>query len=383
MSTPAKVGLVLSGGGARGAYQIGVLKAIAELIQKKPELLRFKVITGASAGAINAAALASFSDDFVRSTKFLERLWSNITSEKVFHTDAMNLGKIGLKWMGELSFGGLTGVGASSSRSLLDTKPLHELLKNNLPFHRIERNITEGNIDAVAVTALDYADSTAITFVQGNSNLPNWNKSRKKSLRAKLTTEHVMASSAIPMLFPSVAVGDQFFGDGCVRNSHPCGPAIYLGASRLMVIGVRQQTETAFEHRGQTAQSAPSVARVANVILNAVMLDNIEQDVERLERVNEFLERLPELSRQQINYKKVDYVCVSPSEDIGELARQMADHLPRVIRYLIKGLGSLDDASEIVSYLLFNPDFCKRLIEIGYKDGKNQIDQIEQLLSDT
>lgn len=370
--------IVLSGGGARGAYQVGVLTAVADITSRLKLKHPFQIYTGISAGAINAAYLASGTDDFSLTCHRLSKMWGELHAEQVFRTDALSLGKIGLSWMGELSFGGLTG--GNQSRSLLDTSPLSDLIRNNLEFSRIDQHIQSGLLHAVAVTALDYKTSNAITFVQGHPGIQHWVRSRRRSESAKLQTEHIVSSSAIPLLFTPGKINGHYYGDGCVRNSTPISPALHLGASDLLVIGVRKQDTTAYDLHVQKLNGPPSVARVVNVLLNSVLLDGIETDIERLNRINEFMSRLPEEHHEKLNFKKVNHVWVSPSEDIGAIAATMSSKLPRVIRYLLKGLGPLDDASEIISYLLFEPSFCSRLIEIGYKDGMKQAEEIEKFL---
>lgn len=369
----SQIGLVLSGGGARGAYQVGVLNAISQILAEEKISRNFDVYTGVSAGAINAAMLASQAEDFHVAAKVLSDLWSQITADQVFFTDPFRLGKLGLKWMSELSLGGISG--STPGRALLDTTPLGTLLKNNISYDKIQTNLDEGRLKALAITAIDYRDSSAVTFIQSRLD-KGWKKARRYSEPAKISTEHILASSAIPLLFPPVKVHEKYYGDGCLRNSHPCGPSIYLGCQKLVVIGVRSMATVATE-RGSALSRAPSVARVLNVLLNAVLLDGVELDIERLERVNEFIRRVPQDVKGSINYKPIDYVSISPSVDIGELASAKAHRLPRMIRYLIKGLGTLEEANEIISYLLFDPDFCTQLIDIGFHDGlKNRAEII-------
>ncbi len=371
-----KLGLVLSGGGARGAYQVGVMSAMSEILQKASLEFKIDIFSGVSAGAINASALAAESHDLHEGCRKLVELWSRLRSEDIFYTDAVNLGKIGLKWMGELSLGGLTG--STPGRALLDTEPLKILLEKNLNYASIEKNLKEKHYSALAITSVDYQTSNSITFVQGHDDLPTWNKVRKISEKANITADHIMASAAIPLLFPPVKVDRRWFGDGCVRNTHPCAPSIYLGAEKLMVIGVRKQGNSVYEESLLQNDKAPSVARVINVILNAVLLDGIELDVERLERVNEFIRKVPSPHQGHLNYKPVDYLWISPSADLGEIAARKSAKLPRVIRYLIKGLGTLEEASEIVSYLLFEPSYCSQLIDLGFQDAMKQREQILQ-----
>ncbi|MBC7371509.1 MAG: patatin-like phospholipase family protein [Bdellovibrionaceae bacterium] len=372
--------LVLSGGGARGAYQVGVLSAIADIAQSMGVHQAFDIYSGVSAGAINASFLAAGADEYSATCKSLVDLWSQLTSDRVFYSDIGSIGKIGFNWMRSVSLGGFSG--AMPGQALLDTSPLRELISEKLPFAKIQNNIDRGSLQALAITALDYQSSTAITFVQGGPNSPTWEKSRRKSEPAMIQTDHVLASSAIPLLFPPIGVGDRYFGDGCVRNTAPCSPSIYLGAKKIMVVGVRRQGSTAYENRIMHNQKAPSIGRVLNVLLNSVMLDGVELDIERMGRVNNMIQQIPAQHHKDLTYKKVDFCWISPSADIGEIAAQKHMKLPPIIRYLLKGLGSIEEASEIVSYLLFDPSFCTQLIEIGYEDGMKQKEEIMRFLED-
>lgn len=370
--------LVLSGGGARGAYQVGVLKAIAEVAQELKIESPFQILTGVSAGAINAACLSWGNDHFAKQVDYLEQLWSQVSTDQVFRTDMMSIGKIGFQWMGELSLGGLTG--SSPGRALLDTSPLHKLIHSHMNYPRLRELIEGKKLRALALTALDYRTANTVTFVDGDPDLPDWNRDRRYSEKRQISTEHVMASSAIPMLFPPISAAESFFGDGCVRNIAPLSPAIHLGADHVFVIGVRKMGWTTDSARAKKTTSSPSVARVLNVLMNSVLLDGIEVDVDRLLKINQFLEQVPEAARDRITFRHVDVAWVYPTEDIGYLAHQMASRLPRMIRYLLKGLGPLDDASEIISYLLFDPDFCKKLIQFGLADGRAKRDEIARFL---
>jgi NTE family protein len=382
MGSMAKINkaLVLSGGGARGAYQVGVLSAIADIAQSLGVAQAFDIYSGVSAGAINASFLAAGADDYASTCKSLVDLWSQLTSDRVFYSDISSIGKIGFNWMKSVSLGGVSG--AMPGQALLDTTPLLQLLKERLPFAKIQNNIDRGSLQALAITALDYQSSTAITFVQGRPDMPHWQKSRRKSEKAHIGPEHVMASSAIPLLFPPIGVEDRYFGDGCVRNTAPCSPSIYLGAKKIMVVGVRRQGSTAYETRILQNQRAPSIGRVLNVLLNSVLLDGVELDIERMGRINNMIQQIPAHLHENLTYKKVDFVWISPSADIGEIAAQKHMKLPPIIRYMLKGLGSIEEASEIVSYLLFDPSFCTQLIEIGYEDGMRQKEEITRFLED-
>jgi len=370
--------LVLSGGGARGAYQVGVLSAISDIAQSLGIKEAFDIYSGVSAGAINATFLAAGADDFSASCKSLVDLWSQLTSDQVFYSDISSLGKIGFNWFKSVSVGSI--AGSTPGQALLDTTPLHNLIKERLPFAKIQNNLDRQILKGLAITALDYQSSTAITFVQAQEDTPSWEKSRRKSEKTNINVEHVMASAAIPLLFPPVGVDQRFFGDGCVRNTAPCSPSIYMGAQKLLVIGVRRQGTTAYETRILQNQKAPSIARVLNVLLNSVLLDGVELDVERLARINSLIDQIPPSVHDELTYKKVDFVWIAPSADIGEIAAQKHMKLPPIIRYLLKGLGSINEASEIVSYLLFDPSFCTQLIEVGYEDGMRQKEEIQRFL---
>jgi NTE family protein len=369
--------LVLSGGGARGAYQVGVIKAIGEIVKELHIENPFHFLSGVSAGAINASFMASESHQFSEGTNKLVKLWSGLNSQAVFKTDVLSIGKIGLSWMGELSLGGA--MDPLSGRSLLNTEPLFELIKNNLNLTSIRKNIENGHIKALSISALDYHTSETVTFVQGDPDLPNWKKLRRRSEKTMIKPQHVLASASIPFLFPSTQVGERHFGDGCVRNLAPLGPALYMGAEQLLVIGVRMPGELTDEDL-KFPLKIPSISKVVNVILNTILLDGIETDVERLNRINEFLRRVPEQHQKNLNFRPVQALMISPSRDIGKLAGQMSTQLPRVIRYLLKGLGPLDEASELISYLLFEKDFLSSLIEMGYEDGLAQKEAISRFL---
>lgn len=373
-------GLVLSGGGARGAYQVGVLKVVAEICQELKIKYPFKILNGVSAGAINAVKLAAADNgDFVHAVVELERLWSNISSEQVFRTDPGSLGKIGLKWVGKLSLGGL--MGGEEGQSLLDTAPLHDLIQSNVKFEQIEANIQNNILSGLAITAIDYRNSQSITFTQSHHSISIWEKPRKRAEKAYVRLEHILASSSIPLLFPPQKVDHRFFGDGCVRNQSPSAPAIYMGSERLFIIGVRSQGTTLSQTKAQSQIQSPSVARVINTLLNSILLDAIEYDVERIERINQLVQAISDKNAQKVGLRELPFFHLTPGNDIGELAIHHAKEMPRVVRYLIKGLGPIEDAGELISYLLFEKEFCRGLIDMGYQDGSRKRSEITQFLT--
>lgn len=371
--------LVLSGGGARGAYQAGVLNATAEIAAHLGQKRPFEIYNGASAGAINASFLATQADNFLQATENLGNLWATLDAHQVFKSDALSLGKIGFKWMRDLPLGGMTGF--SPGPALLDTSPLRELLQNNLDFPKIQSNIQSGALRALAVTAVDYHTSMAATFIQGQENLPIWVRSRRYSEKSTIHTDHIMASSAIPLLFPPVEINGHHYGDGCLRNQAPLSPAIHLGAEKILVVGVRRNTNIDVSKQ-KTVLTPPTLGRVINTLLNAVLLDGIELDVDRLKKINEFMGRIPDKLHSQLNFRKVDFVWIHPSIDIGQLAYDHAHKLPPFIRYLLRGLGPSEDSKETISYLLFDPVFCQKLMDAGYEDAMAKREEIEILLAD-
>lgn len=375
------LGLVLSGGGARGAYQVGVIMAAQQISQRSGVPLRFDYLSGVSAGAINASSLASNAHDLQHAAHELTRLWSEISFEKVFSTDSLNMSKIGFQWLRDLSIGGLTGT--TPGKSLMDTAPLRHMIHSNMNYDKVAENLRDGHLKALAVTAIDYANSATTTFVQSHDDLPTWDKGRKRSEKSIISTDHILASSAIPMLFPPVKVDRRYFGDGAVRNHAPCSPVIYMGAQKLLIIGVRMRAATAHETRAHKTSSAPSVARVINTIMNGALLDAVEQDVDRLHRMNDLARGMTAKQQGNMTLRPLDYLLISPSVDIGEMAVQKANRLPRMVRFLLKGLGSLHDASELISYLMFDAGFCADLIEIGYRDGLAQKEELVKLMENS
>lgn len=376
----SRLGLVLSGGGARGAYQAGVLSAIAHVSSQMGIENPFDIYSGVSAGAINSTVLACTDDSFISATKKLVDLWGKIQSDQVFRSDPVSMTRLGFQWLGELSLGGLKK--ATPGKALLETDPLAKLIADNCDFSNIEKNIAAKKFLAICISALDYDSTSTVSFIQAIEELEQWDRVHRHSELCKMTTAHVMASSAIPMLFPPIRIDDRFFGDGCIRNQAPCSPAINLGANKLIAIGVRQKKEKLAKPLVHKTATSPTIIRVANVLLNAVMMDGMELDIERIDRINLSLSRVPIAERQKLLVHELDYLWISPSFDIAEIAGHKADQLPRMIRYLLKGLGSIEEASEIVSYLLFDTSYCQQLIEMGFEDGMKEKEQIKRLIGE-
>ncbi|QDK45512.1 patatin family protein [Bdellovibrio sp. ZAP7] len=374
----SNLGLVLSGGGARGAFQVGVLAAVAEICKELSINNPFEIYTGVSAGAINVCALTAHPGSFTEACKTLQGIWGGLKSQDVFVSDPVSLTGVALHWMMDLASGGMK---PTPGKSLLNTKPLRELISKNCPFENIQKKIDSGLIRGVGISALDFHSSSTVTFIQGVTEIPLWERVRRQAARSELNVDHVMASAAIPVLFPPIAVGSNYFGDGSIRNFSPCGPAIYMGAERLLAIGVRCREETCFRPRQVAPTEMPSVARVASVLLHALMSDGIEFDIERIERINLALSKLGRSQRKYLAVKHIDTLWISPSRDFSEIASRHAHELPRMIRYLLRGLGGLEESAELSSFLLFEKEYVHTLMEIGYEDGLRAKAELTQLLT--
>lgn len=369
--------MVLTGGGARGAYQAGVLQAVSEITANSDKKNPFDIVTGVSAGSINATYWATQAHDLQNGIRKLMGLWENIRFQDVFQSDVISMGNVGSKFILDLLTAPISGK--HLAKALMNTKPLQKLLSTHLDYQQIQKNIDQGLLKALSVTATDYASSNSITFVQGHEPIEMWDRQLRKSERAKITVDHVMGSCAIPLFFPPVAIQDRFFGDGCLRNTAPLSPAIHLGAEKLFIVGVRKQPPTSEILAGNTGK--PSVGRVISVVLNAILLDGVDWDIERMNRVNNTISQVPEERRRALSLRPVKFIWISPSEDIGKMAQGETWRLPRTIRFLLKGLGPLEQASGLISYLLFDPAFCSRLTALGYKDAIQRKSEIEDFFA--
>lgn len=366
--------LVLSGGGARAAYQVGALQGLldAGLLEDGGG---FDVLCGSSAGAINASMLAAHARDLRAGVERLAQVWGAIEPQQVFRTDVRSLGGIGMRWVRDLSFGGL--LRRVAPKFLLDTAPLRALLAAQIPFDRIDGHLEEGAFHALALPATDLYTADGVVFLAARPDVALWRRGRWSVERTRIGVEHVMASSAIPIFFPSVEIEGRHLGDGSVRNTAPLSPAINLGASRIIAIGVRQPvTET-----GRVPRSRPpSIAQVAGALLDAVMLDAVGVDVEHSERINTSVIVGPG-SRPDEPFRWVDVLWLSPRRHFHEIAREFSHRIPPIVRYLMRGLGSSDEITELASYLLFDGAYCRRLMEIGRSDSEARRDEIRDFLA--
>ncbi len=378
------LGLVMTGGGARGAYQAGVLKRIGELQCVQTYGNPFPIIGGSSAGAVNGCALAVGCDEFSIATRVLAKLWAELRPSDVFRCDVLAQARNSITWILDLSFGAVLGGG--NARSLLDATPLRHFLRAHLDCDQIQANIKRGHLYALAISATNYNSGKSYLFIQGVKGHPMWNRSRRVTLATKITTDHVCASAAIPLVFQPVrlktARGTAFFGDGCLRLQQPLSPIIRLGAERVFGIGARGQS---LEHREETSDDVePSLAQVMGVIFNVMFLDHLATDIEHLDRLNTLL-REGQISQAGIEgcekMRPLETFLITPSVDLSELAGQHQKDMPYLIQYFVNGLGRDAAAcSDLMSYLLFTPKYTRALIDIGYHDADRRIDEIENFL---
>ena len=371
-----RTAIVLSGGGARGAYQAGVLQGLVEgglLAGEAP----FEIVVGASAGAINGALLAAFADDLAEGVRRLSRVWSSLEPRDVFRTDLRSLGGIGARWVRDLSFGGV--LRRVSPKALLDTSPLGALLAERIPFERIDTNVGSGRLHALAVPATNLYTGDGVVFVDCRPGVRLWRRGRWSVERTRIGVQHLMASSAIPIFFPSVEIEGRHFGDGSIRNTAPLSPAIHLGADRILAIGVRQAGLPP-EKAAAARRAPPTIAQIAGALLDAVMLDAIEVDVEHSGRVNASV-LAAATGDPRHPFRWIDVLWLSPTLEFGELAAELAEHIPGVVRYLMRGLGPDEATTELASYLLFDGAFCRRLIEVGRADVAARRDEIREFLA--
>ncbi len=372
-----RTALVLSGGGARGAYQAGVLQGLVEIGCLARERSNVDLLVGSSAGAINVAVLGATADRCADGIERLVTLWRGLSADQVFRTDVVSLGSIGLRWVRDLTFGGL--VGRVTGKALLDTAPLRRLITAQFHPGRIAENIAAGALRAVAVAATELYSGSGVLFVESARDLELWTRSHWSIERARLGVEHFMASSAIPIFFPSIRIGSRHFADGCIRNAAPLAPAIQLGAERIIAIGVRGAPTPSVDDGRR--RPVPTIAQVAGVLLDAVLLDAIEADIEHSERVNTSVLRWGGSGTHPGDFRAIDVLWLRPSTSIGAIAGELADHIPAVVRYLLRGLGSDEATRDLASYLLFDATFCERLVELGRSDVYASRTEIERFFA--
>jgi NTE family protein len=376
---PHRTALILSGGGARAAYQVGVLKAIRDLLPDKAAS-PFPILCGTSAGAINAAAMASWAEDFGAGVDQLDAIWSNFRAGNVYRSDALGIAGAGARWLSALAFGWIT---RRSPRALLDNTPLRRLLEKTIDLERIEAAIAGHALHSVSITCSGYASGQSVTFFQGRADLEPWRRAQRFGAHVKLTVDHLMASSAIPFVFPAVRVNREWFGDGSMRQLAPISPAIHLGAERVLVIGAGHM---AAEGERPEGDAYPTLAQVAGHALSSIFLDGLSVDIERMVRVNRTLSLIPEEVRQAhgLALRPIEVLHISPSQRLDHLAAQHAAALPWPVRTLLRGIGATNGSGgALTSYLLFEQPYTQALIALGYADTLARRKEVTAFLNPT
>jgi NTE family protein len=371
--------LVLTGGGARAAYQVGVLVALKEILAGQPGN-PFPIICGTSAGAINAAAIASHCHHFATAVDQLRLVWEHFEAEQVYRADAVGVAMNSARWLGHFLFGAFVKRGGRPV-SLFDNRPLAGLLHRRIDFSGIERAIADGHLEAVSITCSGYASGQSCSFFEGAPHHVSWKRAQRVGIRSKLTANHLLASSAIPFIFPPVKLNREYFGDGSMRQLAPVSPALHLGARRVLVVAT---AKIRLDPPPRTrSDSYPSLAEIGGHAMRSIFLDNLALDVELLERINQTVNLIEpdRLAAAGLAMRHVDVLVLTPSEPLDALAPQYLHNLPLPIRFMLRSIGAMrKGGAHLASYLLFEHQYCQRLIELGYQDTLRRRDEVAAFL---
>ena len=377
----SNIGLVLMSGGARGAYQAGALRAIYEITKSKE--LPFSYLSGISAGSLNAAFLGCNADNFYEATRIITDIWYNIKPSQIFTTDPLTLTINGFNWIKDFSLGGL--VGGVKGRSLLDTTPLKKLLNEKLNLNDISKNIELNKLKGIALITTNYYTGTTVIFFDGNNQIMPWVGNTKISLKTKLTTDHLLASSAIPFFFPAIKIDQSYYGDGCIRMHSPLSPSIKMGAEKILAIGVRhlRNIKSIEDLRTPYFLKYPNFAELGGVIFNAIFVDSLESDIAHLHAKNISYLLKGKKSAPGFNLKYIPTMLLTPSVDLETLVRKAVKKFPVLIQHFLKGMGaSGENGWNLMSYLAFDSEYTSRLVELGYEDTlkvKNKISEFMEI----
>lgn len=385
---PGRIGLVLTGGGARAAYQAGALLGIRRVLLEAGWAQRdnpFRIVSGTSAGALNATALAAGADDIFGAIARLAALWANVEPAQVYRSDLGGALGNAARWVGKLGFGWLV---RQAPRALFDNSPLESLLARTIDFDRLQRNLAHGHLDSLAIEASSYSSGHHLTFFQSRNPCTPWARSRRIACPTTIGVGHLMASAALPFLFPAVPLvidgRREFCGDGSMRQMAPTSPAVHLGADRILVIGAAQlpgiATPPAVDPVAadpEPASEYPSIAEVGSHVLASIFFDALASDLERIDRINRTLRMMPPAVRASSPLRVIDTLVIAPSRPLDRLAVARLQALPRSVRALLRVAGARrEGGAGIASYLLFDRSYTRRLMALGRSDALDQAETI-------